>query len=43
MRRYENAPGLSAYDVANTALYMLSVPLHMEVNDVLMRPTQQVV
>lgn len=41
--KYESAPGLSAYDVANTALFMLSAPLHMEVGDVLMRPTHQVV
>lgn len=40
-RRYLKTPGLSAYDIANTVLFMLATPEHMEINDVLVRPTGQ--
>jgi NADP-dependent 3-hydroxy acid dehydrogenase YdfG len=34
---------LQPADVADTVLWCLAAPLHMEVNDVVIRPTQQAI
>jgi NADP-dependent 3-hydroxy acid dehydrogenase YdfG len=34
---------LDAGDVANAILWCLAAPAHMEVNDIVIRPTQQVI
>ncbi len=39
---YGQFPVLQAVDVANAVAYALSQPAHVEVNDILMRPTEQV-
>jgi len=39
---YSKFKCLQAEDMASTVKYVLSVPLHMEINDVLVRPTSQV-
>ena len=41
VQRYRDAPGLTAADVAESVLYALSVPEHVDVNDILLRPTEQ--
>jgi 17beta-estradiol 17-dehydrogenase / 3beta-hydroxysteroid 3-dehydrogenase len=41
VKRYEQLPGLTAADVASSVLFVLSSPAHMEVNDILVRPTGQ--
>lgn len=38
---YSQFPVLQAVDIANAVAYTLSQPAHVEVNDVLVRPTQQ--
>lgn len=38
---YEGRPVLSAEDVAEAVKYILAAPAHVQVHDVLMRPTQQ--
>ena len=39
---YDDKPFIKAEDVASTVLYILSTPAHMEVNDILLRPTGQI-
>lgn len=39
---YSAFPVLQAVDIANAVAYALSQPAHVEVNDILLRPTQQV-
>jgi NADP-dependent 3-hydroxy acid dehydrogenase YdfG len=41
VQRYADTPGLEATDVAATVQYMLACPPHVEVDDVLVRPTDQ--
>jgi len=38
---YSQFPVLQAVDIANAVAYALSQPTHVEVNDILLRPTQQ--
>ncbi|MGB3296462.1 MAG: SDR family NAD(P)-dependent oxidoreductase [Phormidesmis sp.] len=38
---YSQFPVLQAVDIANAVVYALSQPAHVEVNDILVRPTQQ--
>lgn len=38
---YSQFPVLQAVDIANAVAYALSQPAHVEVNDILLRPTQQ--
>ena len=38
---YNKFKCLEAEDIANAVLYILSTPAHVEVNDVLIRPTAQ--
>lgn len=38
---YDSMECLQAEDVAAAVLYCLSAPDHVDVNDILMRPTQQ--
>ena len=38
---YSQFPVLQAVDIANAVAYALSQPAHVEVNDILVRPTQQ--
>ncbi len=38
---YGQFPVLQAVDIANTVVYALSQPAHVEINDILVRPTQQ--
>ena len=38
---YGQFPVLQAVDVANTVAYVLSQPAHVEINDILVRPTRQ--
>jgi 17beta-estradiol 17-dehydrogenase / 3beta-hydroxysteroid 3-dehydrogenase len=38
---YSHFPVLQAVDIANAVAYALSQPAHVEVNDILLRPTQQ--
>eukprot|EP00012_Vannella_robusta_P004044 CAMPEP_0206188772 /NCGR_PEP_ID=MMETSP0166-20121206/3770_1 /ASSEMBLY_ACC=CAM_ASM_000260 /TAXON_ID=95228 /ORGANISM="Vannella robusta, Strain DIVA3 518/3/11/1/6" /LENGTH=252 /DNA_ID=CAMNT_0053604557 /DNA_START=467 /DNA_END=1225 /DNA_ORIENTATION=+ len=40
---YQEKPHISADDVADSVIFVLSTPAHMEVNDILIRPTAQVV
>ena len=39
---YGQFPVLQAVDIANAVAYALSQPIHVEVNDILVRPTRQV-
>ncbi len=39
---YSAFPVLQAVDIANAVVYAISQPAHVEVNDILLRPTQQV-
>jgi NADP-dependent 3-hydroxy acid dehydrogenase YdfG len=39
--RYQQQPGLTAADIAQSVLYALAAPDHVEVNDILVRPTGQ--
>jgi NADP-dependent 3-hydroxy acid dehydrogenase YdfG len=34
-------PLFQAEDMANAVLYILSTPAHMQIHDILVRPTQQ--
>ena len=43
VRQYLDKPGLTAGDVAGAVLFALAAPPHMEVDDVMVRPTHQVV
>ncbi len=38
---YSQFPVLQAVDIANAVAYALSQPAHVEINDILLRPTQQ--
>ena len=38
---YSQFPGLQADDIAKSVLYILQQPQHVEVNDILVRPSQQ--
>ena len=40
-KRYEQMKCLEAEDIAQAVVYCLAAPDHVEVNDVLMRPTAQ--
>lgn len=39
---YANSPSIKAEDIAQVVVNVLSLPAHVEVNDVLIRPTHQV-
>jgi NADP-dependent 3-hydroxy acid dehydrogenase YdfG len=43
IRVYNERPGLTPGDLAASVLYVLAAPPHVEVDDVLVRPTYQVV
>jgi NADP-dependent 3-hydroxy acid dehydrogenase YdfG len=43
IRTYRELPGLTPGDVASSVLYALAAPPHVEVDDVLIRPTYQAV
>ena len=40
--RYKSLRALQSLDIAHAVLYVLAAPAHVDVNDVLMRPTDQV-
>ena len=40
-RHYEATPSLSAHDITQSVLYLLSTPLRVSVHDILIRPTHQ--
>ena len=42
VQTFQKLPGLSAADVAAACLFALAAPAHVEVNDVLVRPVEQV-
>ena len=40
---FNEKPHITSDDIADSVIYILTTPAHMEINDILIRPTNQVV